>query len=187
MADLGRCPSYGARIRWGITAAKGRAIPLDPDPSPTGNAWFDDAGRVHVLGRQQLLFQPPDLPQVRYVPHYATCPSYRRQDPQRALERTESSVARAVEAVEGEPVPPEIDAELRELAPHLAQTCEVKERLTEQHKEREAQRAAREKATKKAATKKGAKGAKAAATTKAAPAPASPKKGQAKRARFFDR
>jgi hypothetical protein len=61
------CRSCGAEIRWSITET-GKRIPLDPDPSPTGNIRLDFT-TAHVL-RADDDYQGP-----RYVSHFATCPN----------------------------------------------------------------------------------------------------------------
>lgn len=52
-------------MRWERTAA-GKPIPLDPEPTPTGNLAFRDDGRVVAAAG----CPPGD----RYVTHFATCP-----------------------------------------------------------------------------------------------------------------
>ncbi len=121
MPDLAKCGACGRLVRWATTARRGKAIPLDPEPSLAGNAYFDASGLVHILGRQTDLFG--DAPPVRYVPHHATCPSWRgrEKDPRDALARTESAAAAQAQAAEGAPVAPALEAELQQLAPRLYQ------------------------------------------------------------------
>lgn len=68
-----RCRACGAEIRWERTAARDRAIPLDPDPIETGNVVLDDDGRAVVLGAGSLDL---DGGRPRYMPHHATCPNW---------------------------------------------------------------------------------------------------------------
>ena len=70
------CRSCGAAVRWEITAATGRRIPLDVEPSPAGNVWLDDAGLAHVMSSAGQLPLGAVKSQL-YVPHHATCPQGR--------------------------------------------------------------------------------------------------------------
>lgn len=69
-----KCRSCKARIRWVRTAAKGKAMPLDPKPNEAGNVAMRD-GLAVVLGNGSL-----DLAQARaegetlWMSHWATCP-----------------------------------------------------------------------------------------------------------------
>lgn len=70
MAEVSRCRSCGAPIRWARTAANGALIPLDAEPNPAGNVELVD-GRAVVHGQPPLL-TPPEL----WMPHHATCPNW---------------------------------------------------------------------------------------------------------------
>lgn len=77
------CRSCRAPLLWAVTAAKGKAIPLDPDPHPDGNVELGrrvetadgrSAPLAHVVDRrQEALFEEPSTP-ARYLSHFATCP-----------------------------------------------------------------------------------------------------------------
>jgi len=62
-----RCRSCGAPILWAKTA-KGKAIPLDPEPSQVGNIELDG---------QTARYVSPDMNALgrRYVSHFSTCPA----------------------------------------------------------------------------------------------------------------
>lgn len=64
------CRSCGAPVVWVRTEA-GRPMPLDPEPTPTGNVIYTDEAdrRVKVVGTADDLFATD-----RYVSHFATCP-----------------------------------------------------------------------------------------------------------------
>lgn len=113
MAELARCRRCNALVRWAVTAAGRKAIPLDPAPDPRGNCYFDVEGLVHVLGAQRGLFGD-DVPGVRYVPHWATCP-----DARRAPRDVRSPASPASATAEVAPPPPWVEDELAALAPHL--------------------------------------------------------------------
>lgn len=70
---MSTCRSCGAPITWAKTD-KGKAMPLDAEPTPAGNLELD-GGRVR--------FVTPDANATtsRYTSHFATCPdavSHRR-------------------------------------------------------------------------------------------------------------
>lgn len=84
------CRSCGAPIRWAVSEASGKRIPLDLEPSDTGN--IVETGRTHPTGVPMIRYlkksqQPmmanllalavagPELPAPRYVTHFATCPN----------------------------------------------------------------------------------------------------------------
>lgn len=101
------CNACRAPIRWARTVA-GRSIALDPAPNAAGNCYFDAAGRVCVLGpegAQRRLFDKPEAPERRYMPHAATCA------------RARPAATAATEPGEGRRAPAPED--LRHLAPHL--------------------------------------------------------------------
>lgn len=66
------CRSCSARVRWVRTKA-GKPMPLDPEPNEAGNVTLDEAGVATVHSPQS------DAEGVRYMPHFATCPNYRRR------------------------------------------------------------------------------------------------------------
>jgi hypothetical protein len=95
---LGRCRACHLPVRWAITAARGKSIPLNPDPSPDGTVLIEKIEGADVargwtpVGREC----PPD---VLYVVHFVTCPARGQSGKdvtQRALQRT---LARAREGL----------------------------------------------------------------------------------------
>ena len=68
---MSRCRSCGAEIRWARTAAKGKAIPLDPEPTEEGNVVLD-GDTATVLGPLERSAHDGPL----FMPHHATCPSW---------------------------------------------------------------------------------------------------------------
>lgn len=66
---MSACRSCGAPLRWAVTA-KGRRLPLDPEPAATGNVVVDATGAARVLS--PLEPRPADVP--LYLSHFATCP-----------------------------------------------------------------------------------------------------------------
>lgn len=75
MNPTGRCRSCEAPIVWAVTAA-GRAMPLDPDPTPDGNVVSDgrdEQGRVQVIVFAKPADVPADRP-LRYASHFVSCP-----------------------------------------------------------------------------------------------------------------
>jgi len=66
----GVCKSCGAAIRWADTVA-GSAIPLDPDPSATGNLAIVNGKASHV--GKGLFDERHEGP--RYISHFSTCPN----------------------------------------------------------------------------------------------------------------
>lgn len=73
-AGANTCRACGAPIRWAITTAKGRRIPLDPEPRPDGNLHLDYY--VDYIAKDDPA--PPPASQ-RYVAHFATCPKRARR------------------------------------------------------------------------------------------------------------
>lgn len=72
--SLTRCQSCRARIEF-VKTERGRAMPLDVDPTPDGNVEIRD-GIAHVLGplEKELVEDPSRL----RMPHHATCPDAHR-------------------------------------------------------------------------------------------------------------
>lgn len=75
------CSSCHQRVWWVRSAATGRAMPLDPDPTADGNVVIERGAAV-VLPRQRdtgpTLFEqepPPPDDRPRYTSHFATCPN----------------------------------------------------------------------------------------------------------------
>ncbi len=78
-----RCRSCRAPIRW--ADVNGRAMPLDPEPTPDGNVVITlvhhegsslERAEARVLtAREQRLLHPD---RTRYRSHFATCPNARR-------------------------------------------------------------------------------------------------------------
>jgi hypothetical protein len=69
------CRSCHAPIRWVITAANGKRMPLDPDPVSDGNMWVDhiEAGLPVMEVALSGDGVPANVP-LRYVSHFVTCP-----------------------------------------------------------------------------------------------------------------
>lgn len=69
---MSRCRGCGREILW-ATTARGRPMPLDPEPDPGKGRVSLRANQATVLGGHDLATaqrQGDDL----YVPHWATCP-----------------------------------------------------------------------------------------------------------------
>lgn len=64
----GTCRSCRAPVRW-LKTEKGASMPVDPEPVEDGNVVIDGE-RAIVLRKGEA--GPPGL---RYVAHFATCPS----------------------------------------------------------------------------------------------------------------
>lgn len=69
------CRSCHAPIRWVVTAATGKRMPIDPTPVPDGNVWIDhiEAGLpvVHVgLSHDDVPRSEP----CAYQSHFVSCP-----------------------------------------------------------------------------------------------------------------
>lgn len=68
------CRSCHQPVRWVITNAKGRRMPLDPEPVPDGNVWIDHIeGGVPVV---EVALTHDDVPRsvaLTYVSHFVTC------------------------------------------------------------------------------------------------------------------
>ena len=76
------CRSCGDPILW-ATSSSGKAIPLNPEPTPMGNVTIvverDDVARATVHPHATI----QNVPMPRYQSHFATCPqadSWRRDD-----------------------------------------------------------------------------------------------------------
>jgi len=69
------CRSCRAPVRWVVTAANGRRMPLDPDPVKDGNVWID--GMQDGVPLVKVALCADDVPRnvpIRYVSHFVTCP-----------------------------------------------------------------------------------------------------------------
>ena len=73
---MARCRSCDAKIRWARTSS-GKAMPLDPEPTPEGNIQLCIVGGEEiaaVLGAgDRAAAQLEQIP--LYVSHFATCPN----------------------------------------------------------------------------------------------------------------
>lgn len=92
VAELSRCRSCDAPIRWAKTA-KGNTMPLDPDPVEDGTfALTEDGAAVHV-GENALYIAK------RYKSHFATCPfagRHRRGAAREAADRANQRAKRGL-------------------------------------------------------------------------------------------
>jgi hypothetical protein len=68
-----RCSSCNAEIRWVRTEANDRPMPLDPEPTESGNVQLV-GGRARVLEGFDLL-HAGDAGEPLYRSHFATCPA----------------------------------------------------------------------------------------------------------------
>lgn len=71
MTALARCELCGQPMRWGVTTS-GARMPLDPDPTPDGNVWIRQDGRLRVLTADEIA-RAPETGVELYMPHHATC------------------------------------------------------------------------------------------------------------------
>jgi hypothetical protein len=67
-----KCKSCGAPIVWAVSS-KGRALPLDPEPSPKGNLSLDSG-----TPPKARVVQPHGLEGPLYTSHFATCPNAKK-------------------------------------------------------------------------------------------------------------
>lgn len=82
MRASSKCRSCGADVRWCITAASGKRMPVDVEPVPDGNVWVDriEQGTPIV----EVVLTGADVPAniaLRYQSHFVSCPdsaSWRR-------------------------------------------------------------------------------------------------------------
>jgi len=70
-----QCRSCHAPVRWVVTAANGKRMPIDPVAVADGNVWVD-----HIEGGMPVVNValnedgvPKNVP-LRYVSHFVTCP-----------------------------------------------------------------------------------------------------------------
>jgi hypothetical protein len=69
------CRSCGAPVQWGRVEPSGKAIPLDPEPTATGNlvvvrATYGAHGELVPVVR----YVGADTAGERFVSHFVTCP-----------------------------------------------------------------------------------------------------------------
>lgn len=75
-----RCRSCNAPIRWAVSLASGKALPLDEAPTDRGNVWLHEAGEeggnvdvAEVLAGDKL-GRARNAGVALYLSHFATCP-----------------------------------------------------------------------------------------------------------------
>lgn len=74
-AELAKCRSCGAPIRWGAVAKTGANMPLDAEPHAQGNVRIAaDGFTLEVLAQADAIVCRDDL----YRSHFATCPNAAR-------------------------------------------------------------------------------------------------------------
>ena len=70
-----KCRSCGARVIWTRTAATGKAMPVDVEPSAKGNIVLTDLeDRTPTAVYVDLLNQADYRDAPKYLSHFATCP-----------------------------------------------------------------------------------------------------------------
>jgi len=69
------CRSCGSPIRWCITAANRKRMPVDVDPVDDGNIWIDhtEQGTPIIQVALNASGVPASVP-LRYQSHYVSCP-----------------------------------------------------------------------------------------------------------------
>jgi hypothetical protein len=73
MSQTSACRTCGRPVRWVITAANNKKMPLDAKETPAGNIVLE-SGRAVVLG-------PGDKhPGLHYTSHFTTCPNPPKRD-----------------------------------------------------------------------------------------------------------
>lgn len=78
-----KCRSCGADVLWATMKDSGKKIPLDAQPSPTGNLWCQQKSNpphLELLAFPALPVDHPGLDTInqdrrRWVSHFATCPN----------------------------------------------------------------------------------------------------------------
>jgi hypothetical protein len=73
---MAECKSCHAPITWVVSAATGKRMPLDVEPTPDGNISLDMAGMLpaaHVHAGEKLLAMR-ELGRDLYLSHFVTCP-----------------------------------------------------------------------------------------------------------------
>jgi len=66
------CQSCRASIRWALTWPKGEWIPIDRDPTPTGNVACTRTGGIVVA---RVIPADRERAGTRWVSHFTTCPN----------------------------------------------------------------------------------------------------------------
>ena len=70
------CRSCQSPIRWCITEANGKRMPVDPDPVHDGNVWIVRYEQgTPIIGVALHGDGVPANEPIRYVSHFVTCPS----------------------------------------------------------------------------------------------------------------
>lgn len=67
-------------------------MPLDPAPTPLGNVWIRDDGKLRVLNEEEAA-RGRAAGAVLYMPHHATCPNRGRHGVPRAQEALDLGAA----------------------------------------------------------------------------------------------
>jgi hypothetical protein len=67
---VSKCRSCDAEIIWAVTS-KGKRMPVDAEPSESGNVELDRSGRVPLA---IVHAQPPMEATNLHMAHHATCP-----------------------------------------------------------------------------------------------------------------
>ena len=70
---MSTCRHCGARIRWVITAKRGKAMPLDAEPTPEGNMILRRRGRRAVVLDTQTAIYAVELGTPMWRAHFASC------------------------------------------------------------------------------------------------------------------
>ena len=74
MRSDGVCRSCGAPVRWVVTDATGKRMPLNPAPTADGNVWvlrYED--EIPIVAVAATLFDVPTAEAFKYTSHFATC------------------------------------------------------------------------------------------------------------------
>jgi hypothetical protein len=76
---MASCQGCGATVFWKRNVKTGKAAPVDPEPSLTGNVVMEANG-YRVLNKAELnppvtLFDAGEPERLRYTLHFATCPN----------------------------------------------------------------------------------------------------------------
>jgi hypothetical protein len=68
------CRSCGAEVIFVRSAATGRRMILDVEPTQGGNVALDDAGQAAYVLSGSVLERAQDTQEPLYTSHFATCP-----------------------------------------------------------------------------------------------------------------
>ena len=75
MRASSNCRSCGAPIRWCVTDANRKRMPVDPDPVEDGNVWVMRVEQgTPIIGVALHGSAVPASEALRYVSHFVTCP-----------------------------------------------------------------------------------------------------------------